>query len=227
MRPRSPANRLLVGSLLVASSLGCGEQDVIVAYTGAADAGSGREASTVEGDAGQDGPTGEWDVEQDDSGFQGDGDSGCPNNKACNGYEFCSKWSCEAPRGQCQLYPDNCNNQYDPVCGCDGTTYWNDCLRQLDGVSSSTPGLCTEHIEAGGGAENPPCLADGICNRLAPGPGACDPNSRGVCWVLPLTCPQDAGGEWSRCSGGPLSCTDLCDAIKSGQPYELSNNMCP
>lgn len=37
-----------------------------------------------------------------------------------------------------------CTLQYDPVCGCDGKTYGNDCQAEVKGVTSWKPGECPE-----------------------------------------------------------------------------------
>lgn len=65
----------------------------------------------------------------------------------CASSEFCEfppgdcGWG-EDPTGICTLRPMECSLIYDPVCGCNGITYGNDCLRQLDGVSLLHRGEC-------------------------------------------------------------------------------------
>ena len=58
---------------------------------------------------------------------------------------------CELPKGECQLadaqgvcvpVPKLCPDLYAPVCGCDGTTYSNDCERQMAGVQFGHEGPC-------------------------------------------------------------------------------------
>lgn len=40
-------------------------------------------------------------------------------------------------RGTCRKKPEVCNDQYKPVCGCDGKTYTNKCVAQQAGISVS------------------------------------------------------------------------------------------
>ena len=58
---------------------------------------------------------------------------------------------CDLPAGQCNSAdlqgvcvdrPELCPEIYDPVCGCDGKTYSNDCHRLMAGVQKNHDGEC-------------------------------------------------------------------------------------
>jgi len=188
---------------LAAATVGCPAVDVVVAEQQAADDGG-------------------------EAGLQDAGPQTCTQPSDCSAAEYCDKAGCGATAGVCALRPPTCPDTEADVCGCDGVVYWNDCLRRRDGVASSTMGQCAPHIARCGGPKDNACpVADAVCARLdLSGQGGCV-DLGGVCWVLPDSCPEDAGGpRFAACGPPPLSCSDLCDALRSQRLY-ARRDQCP
>jgi hypothetical protein len=45
-------------------------------------------------------------------------------------------------QGKCDVIPRICTERYQPVCGCDGKTYGNDCKRRMAKAQLAYPGRC-------------------------------------------------------------------------------------
>jgi hypothetical protein len=187
-------------------------------------AGSGGGTGGVGGVGGSPGGTG-------GAGGTGGGTSGCSSNGECAASEFCAKSSCLAVTGTCEPRPTTCTATESPVCGCDGISYWNDCLRQQYGIASSTLFTCSStdpNTQSCGGFANLQCPnPNAVCAYMFPGKLTCQiSDPLGKCWVMPAQCPSIVvGASWRDCNGSN-TCVSVCNAILSEQPY-YHDNTCP
>jgi hypothetical protein len=159
--------------------------------------------------------------------FAGGAGGPCSDSVDCLPVEFCSKTSCTAPRGRCEIRPVDCDDQQQTTCGCDGVNYWNDCLRRQNAVAAGTGTECAVLLTPCGGFRGTPCPEGGArCARIVPGPGdVCDPGVPGVCWMLPQRCPADDGGSlWETCGSRPPMCTSFCEAIHAERPFRMASS---
>ncbi len=95
----------------------------------------------------------------------------CNADADCGAGEFCEcrGAGCTKTGGVCTTRPQVCPDIVAPVCGCDGTTYGNDCLRQQAGA-------CKLHVGA--------CVATGGCFDTIQG------QCTGVACSPAVGCPQ-------------------------------------
>jgi hypothetical protein len=166
----------------------------------------------------------------DDGGSPGGSGAPCKSIDDCPHGSFCNKQACGDPTGSCAVIPTNCGGDHDLVCGCDGVTYFNDCLRQQRRVESKIDGECPIDgpIPVAQCYPGTPCDGDALCAELYFGGPDCPPGVGGKCWVLPNDCPP-APPQVTRfnvCGASPDQCVDSCLAIKSGQPYRPARQGC-
>jgi len=68
---------------------------------------------------------------------------GCPRDRFC---DIDTPNACDGAdlMGTCRIPPQACLQIYDPVCGCDGVSYGNDCERQAAQIQLDHPGECSK-----------------------------------------------------------------------------------
>ena len=109
--------------------------------------------------------------------------------RPCEGGDFCDlqPGSCNVADmlGYCVPVPDGCPKILEPVCGCDGVTYSNDCERSRARVVKDHDGPCEKRC---GGIAGIPCSNGEFCDMP---PGTCEVvDNMGACVEIPAVCPD-------------------------------------
>lgn len=131
-------------------------------------------------------------------------DPPCQNNGDCSQGEFCQKTDgdCDGD-GTCAAMPTMCLYVWDPVCGCDGSTYANECSASMAGVSVESQGECPP----------PPCQDNDDCAQgefCQKSDGECD--GQGLCADEPPAC-FDVWDPVCGCDGSTYA--NECEAAVS------------
>lgn len=121
----------------------------------------------------------------------------CGKGQFCN-YPVDARCGAADQTGLCTPIPDACDTQYDPVCGCDGTTHGNACEAAMAGTSVASTGEC------------------------ASSGGTCDYN--GQIYKAGESFPSSDGCNTCSCTkGGLVACTERACAFCGG----LAGIQCP
>jgi hypothetical protein len=123
----------------------------------------------------------------------------CSSERPCSAGQFCelahspaSLCGASSVSGTCLITPTTCTLGGAPVCGCDGQTYANDCLRQRAGIPLAFQAAC-QGWETG----SIPC-----------GASTCAPNQVCVYPASPCGAPPPCmpAGDGGACPTGTVAC---------------------
>ncbi len=157
----------------------------------------------------------------------------CVDNSACANDEYCAKTSCMAKaEGHCTKSPTDCGNtKAAVVCGCDGVTYHDACLlhQARQNANAFDSGACVKAAEGTvtcSVVDSSACTSHGgVCGFKAENACIEAGNAKGLCWVLPASCPGSDPNSAQGCPSGPGSdCLSECAAIKAGMFYVMPNS---
>lgn len=120
------------------------------------------------------------------------------------------------PTGTCTRIPEGCPDSWDPVCGCNGTTYSNRCDAQAAKVSVLHKGACESPPPPGktcGGFAGFTCASSEWCD-YADGDLCGGADGMGICRPRPTSCDEDYSPV---CACNGVTYSNACKANRAGQ----------
>jgi hypothetical protein len=113
--------------------------------------------------------------------YKGECITACESNLDCEPKSYCAKepGDCKGS-GTCKQRPYGCPDVWEPVCGCDGITYSNECDAAMEGISVNYKGECIIATCT----DNSDCMDSSYCAKE---PGDC--KGSGTCRERPEICP--------------------------------------
>jgi hypothetical protein len=132
--------------------------------------------------------------------------------------EYCDDVTCGKTTGAGTCKPKLVGKAGDnPVCGCDGLTYWNPLMAASRGMPAQHNVICPGDVDVACSAIKACPGGNSIfCRKTDNG---CVGALEGTCWVLP----GDCGSTSSKVETCPLKdCVNECDLIKQGGSFDQS-----
>lgn len=129
------------------------------------------------------------------------GDCGGIAGLTCEEGEFChfsleTRCGSGDQMGTCAVPPNACTFIFEPVCGCDGKTYSNECGARSNGVSIAAEGACKD--------EEPRTVCGGLVGSLCEKDEFCSFTPEAMC---------GAGDRSGVCAKKPEACTQQYDPV--------------
>lgn len=142
--------------------------------------------------------------------------STCKTNADCPALHRCERASCAAVTGTCKAVV-LVSAAYDPVCGCEGVTFWNKQTAMNRGDPAKHAGPCTLG-EASSCTGTGCAVGGGRCVHEVGSSGACSTGT-GQCWSLPAStscagAPADTIVPTQPCGSG--KCLSRCESVLAG-----------
>lgn len=180
------------------------------------------------GDGGADATADVGDARGPDAALETSPPGGCRTNAECGGVAYCA--ICPGLAGVCRPLPP-LGAMLQPVCGCDGVTYWNGSFAAALNVDVVGNLPCTSGTVARCNASTGVACPSGTVCMLGHETAAGCTSSEGTCWRTSYgttggTCPTASGANPKVRVCGSGNCTTGCAAILEGRKFYVDPT-CP